>query len=196
MFQIGLQGSAKPSLSHDFGLTPLKSGNRTDPIGFRFGWRGIEFQDPRVSSVFSPLAVTVNTVRDGALVHYRTGFSYDACKARGLLDEQPTPGLSSATIGIMVGVAVGLFVLIIAAGIAYRAMKAKKLKKKRKKKSKGKDDLEKGSDPKAKKKDNKKEKRAEAGRKEDKGHGEKEGKDKKKQKKPKEDKKKEKKPKK
>jgi len=49
-----------------------KINNKSDPFGFKYGWRGVELQRHRLNSIFEPVYITLNTVKNAQPAHYHS----------------------------------------------------------------------------------------------------------------------------
>ncbi len=56
----------------DLSTLDWKINNESDPYGFKYGWKGIEMQRPKLPSTFRPYFITINGVRGGKAVSYQS----------------------------------------------------------------------------------------------------------------------------
>ncbi len=68
--QIGEEGDASPKMIVDMTTLDWSINGKEDPYGFKHGWKASEMQRPKITNVFIPYFVTINSVLNGRAVNY------------------------------------------------------------------------------------------------------------------------------
>ncbi len=110
---LGLEGRADELLSVDLSRTNFAMNGKEDPLGFKFGWRGVELQRPLIENVFRPYFVTLNTIKNAEPLSYAAP---GHCKEKEHISDTKTNQLSYPFI-IAGGILLAL--TIIGAGVVH-----------------------------------------------------------------------------